>query len=65
MVCVNCWVVRSYIQSPNLESERKKKRTNARRGWEVIVPRMRDTRCGNELAVTPEESDHKAKRTGT
>jgi hypothetical protein len=57
--------VRSYIQSPNLEIERKKKRTKVRRGWEVMDPRIREKRCGNEPSGMPEESDHIANTTGT
>jgi hypothetical protein len=45
--------------------ERKKNRTKARRGCEVMVLSSRETRCGNEASGMLEESDHTAKITGT
>jgi hypothetical protein len=45
--------------------ERKKKRMKARRGWEVIGCRIRETRGGREAGIVPGDSDQRAKTTGT
>ncbi len=57
-------MVRSKIQSPSREIERKKKRMNARRGGEEMVRKLEE-RWSDGAEVGVGESCQSAKSTGT